>query len=132
MDTRNVLVAAGSVALLTALVHSVLGEMLIFRHLRTKGLVPTMTAPPLTERHVRILWATWHLASLFGFSIAAVLLQMAFTDSERSLRVVVLLAVIFAHMGGAILVLVSTKGRHPGWIALLLIAVLTGLALRAA
>ena len=53
--------AAGLLALITGVVHSVFGEILIFRHLRSGGLVPAMGAPPLRERNVRIIWATWHL-----------------------------------------------------------------------
>jgi hypothetical protein len=34
-------------------------------------------------------------------------------------------AVVFAYLGGAVLVLVGTKGRHPGWVALTAVAALT-------
>ena len=127
---QTLYLVAGVLAAVTGLVHSVLGERLIFRHLRNGGLVPTMAAPPLRERHIRILWATWHLASVFGWAFAGVLLRLAIGPvSPLSL---VIGAVVFAYLGGAILVLVGTKGRHPGWLALLAVASLTWLAAVAA
>ena len=107
----------------TGLVHSVLGEILIFRHLRNGTLVPALDAPPLRERNVRIIWATWHLATLFGWAFAGLLLQLALGRPMSASLVAG--AIVFAYLGGAILVLVGTKGRHPGWVALASVAALT-------
>ncbi|KFC66715.1 hypothetical protein FG93_04194 [Bosea sp. LC85] len=62
---------AGALMLVIGLIHSVLGEMLIFRHMRRGSLVPTMGQPLLRERHVRILWASWHLPSILGWGHSA-------------------------------------------------------------
>ena len=114
---------AAVIAAATGVAHSVLGEILIFRHLRRGTLVPTLDAPPLRERNIRILWATWHLATLFGWAFAGVLLQLAL---GKPLTIeIVTGAAVFAYLGGAILVLVGTRGRHPGWIALTAVAALT-------
>lgn len=100
-----------------------LGEVLIFRHLRDGGLVPSLAPPPLRVRNIRIIWATWHLATLFGWAFAGVLFQLAL---GRPMSVsLVIGAMLFAYLGGAVLVLVGTKGRHPGWIALTAVAALT-------
>ena len=107
----------------TGLVHSVLGETLIFRHLRNGGLVPALGAPPLRERNVRILWATWHLATLFGWAFAGLLFQLSLGHPMSASLVT--RAIVFAYLGGAVLVLVGTKGRHPGWVALTAVAALT-------
>ena len=115
--------AAGILAVLTGLAHSVFGEILIFRHLRNGSLVPALGAPPLRERNVRILWATWHLATVFGLALAGVLFQLALGYPITTSLVV--RAIVFAYLGGAVLVLVGTKGRHPGWIALTAVAALT-------
>ena len=121
---------AAVLASVTGLIHSVLGEHLIFRHLRAGQLVPTKGALPLRERHIRILWATWHLGSVFGWAFAGLLLGLAFgSPSPLALAV---WAIVFAYFGGAILVLVGTKGRHPGWLALLAVASLTWVAASAA
>jgi len=124
---QTVLAIAGTVAVLTGITHSALGEWLIFRHLRQGSLVPALGAPPLSSRNVRILWATWHLASVFGWAFAAILLGLA-VSPEAPVRALVVHAAVAAHAGGAILVLVGTRGRHPGWVALAIVAGLTWFA----
>jgi hypothetical protein len=127
---QNLYLAAGILAVVTGLVHSVLGEILIFRHLRNGSLVPALGAPPLRERNIRIIWATWHQATVFGLGFAGILFQLAFAHpTSNSLFAN---AIVFAYLGGAILVLVGTKGRHPGWIALSAGAALTWFAASAA
>ena len=116
-------VAAGALALVTGLAHSVLGEILIFRHLRKGGLVPSMGAPPLRERHIRILWATWHLATVFACAFGGVFLRLAVAPND-SPGALIVGAAVFAYLAGSLLVLIGTKGRHPGWIALLVVAAL--------
>jgi ABC-type Mn2+/Zn2+ transport system permease subunit len=120
---RSYLLAAAIVAVFVGLVHSLLGEFLIFRKLRSGTVVPDQSAPPLQERNIRILWATWHLASAFGFGFAAILLSLAANDSAPDPRII--WALVLAFVIGAGLVLVATRGRHPGWIGLLIVAVLT-------
>lgn len=50
--------AAAVLLILIGLVHSILGEKLIFRRMRKGGFIPTNGGPALREPHVRILWAT--------------------------------------------------------------------------
>jgi ABC-type Mn2+/Zn2+ transport system permease subunit len=120
---RSYLLAAAIVAVVVGLVHSLLGEFLIFRKLRRGTVVPDQSAPPLQERNIRILWATWHLASAFGFGFAAILLSLAANDSAPDPTII--WALVLSFVIGAGLVLVATRGRHPGWIGLLIVAVLT-------
>ncbi len=115
------LLAAAIVAIVVGAIHSVLGEVLIFRHLRKGALVPTASAPPLRERDVRILWASWHIATVFGWAFAVLLLQLATVEQ----------AAIGAFIGSSLLVLLGTRGRHPGWIGLLAVAALVCLAINA-
>lgn len=121
---QTYLLAAGVLALVVGVVHSTLGEVLIFRHLRNRGLVPAMEAPPLKERHIRILWASWHVATVFGWAFGIVLLRLAALTTADSLQAVVENAVVFAFLGSSFLVLIGTKGRHPGWVGLLGVAAL--------
>ena len=121
---QTMFIAAGVIALITGVVHSVLGEILIFRQLRSGGLVPIMAAPPLRERNIRIIWATWHLASVFSWAFAGILLRLAIAPYDSPSALIVS-AVVFANLAGSLLVLIGTKGQHPGWIALLLVAILT-------
>jgi hypothetical protein len=118
---------AAIVATATGVAHSVLGECLIFQRLRVGSVVPAAAAPPLRERHVRILWATWHLASVFGWAFAWLLFRLA--QGRPMSSSLVAGAAGAAYVGGAILVLVGTRGRHPGWIALAAVAALATTAI---
>ncbi len=119
---------AAALAVLIGVVHSVLGEILIFRKLRSGSFVPAQAAPPLSERHIRILWATWHVVTIFGFAFAAILFRLGSTTDALSMRAIVLNATSAAFLGASILVLVGTRARHPGWVGLAGVAVLVTLA----
>lgn len=120
---------AAVLALITGIVHSILGERLIFRHLRQASWIPSMPAPPLQGRHVRILWATWHLASVLGWALAGMLWQLARSPGDALAAGAVFAASGGAFLAGALLVLVGTRGRHPGWVALGAVGVLCWLAI---
>jgi hypothetical protein len=125
------LASAAALAVLTGIVHSVLGEYLIFRHLRRGTLVPGLEAPPLRSRNIRILWATWHALTVFGWAFAGVLLQIALSPQASPLDAF-LTATVAANACASLLVLVGTRGRHPGWIALAVVATLVWAAGRSA
>ncbi|HSX62255.1 MAG TPA: hypothetical protein VLF18_18890 [Tahibacter sp.] len=118
---------AGLLLVLTGLVHSVLGEILIFRQVRERGIVPTRAPSPLKERHLRILWATWHVVTLLGWGFAALLLRIG---AQPDAPLATLLLTVTAATSGAagVLVLFATRARHPGWIALTLAGTLAGIA----
>src|SRR5687767_14101184 len=111
---QTFLVVAGSMVLVVGIVHSVLGERLIFSRMRSEGFVPTVGEPVLRERHVRILWASWHLVSVFGWALGAILLQSAFSSSDYVFRAFVTNAIAGSMLVASFLVLIGTKGRHPG------------------
>lgn len=119
---------AGLLLLLIGAIHSVGGEVLIFRHLRSHGLVPTIAPQPLRERHVRILWATWHIVTVLGWAFGCVLLRMSRPTDEQTIRTLVENTIVVACFSSALLVLIGTKGRHPGWLGLLGVAALTWVA----
>lgn len=121
------LASAAALTFLTGAVHSVLGEYLIFRHLRRGTLVPGLEALPLRSRNIRILWATWHALTVFGWAFACVLLQIALSPQTSPLDAF-LTATVAANACGSLLVLVGTRGRHPGWIALAVVAALVWMA----
>jgi branched-subunit amino acid ABC-type transport system permease component len=118
--------AAAVLAILVGLVHSVLGERLIFRRMRQGGLIPTNGARLIGEGHVRILWATWHVVTIFGWSFAAILFWLGQVAPSVSHSIVVN-AIVIAMSASAVLVFVGTRARHPGWVGLLGVAVLTWL-----
>lgn len=125
---QTYLLAAGAVAILVGMIHSILGEVLIFRRMREGKLVPTNGRPILKERHVRILWASWHIVTIFGWAIAAILLELARSSSELELQGFVLNTVALSMLASSFLVLFATKGMHPGWFGLLAVAGLCWLA----
>lgn len=109
--------AAAALLTLIGLVHSMLGERMIFRHLRAGGLVPQGGGPVLRSYQTRILWASWHLVTLLGWGLAALLLWLgqpaarAASAGQLEAGIAIVLA-----LGGS-LVLWSNRGRHPGWLA---------------
>lgn len=121
------LVTAAATAFVVGLVHSVLGEVLIFRRLRLRGLVPTNGGNVLGERHVRIIWATWHIVTVFGWCLGAVLLRLSLPASQTGSALFIEQAIVLASLAAAVLVFVGTRAKHPGWIGLLVMAVCTWL-----
>lgn len=118
---------AGILCFVLGLVHSILGEYLIFKHKRSKGsLVPTKVMADLNERHLRIIWATWHLASFFGWCIGAFLVKISLEQGKLDSEFLgfTIHSAMYTMFASSFLVLIGTKGRHPGWVVLLLIAVL--------
>ncbi|WP_119967331.1 hypothetical protein [Simplicispira lacusdiani] len=119
------LLAAAGLALI-GLVHSVLGEILVFRTLRTRGVVPTAGYPVLRERQVRILWASWHLVTVLGWALGALLWRLGSGPWEKGLAAWVANTTTLAVLACALLVGFATQGRHPAWCALLVVGVLVG------
>jgi len=116
-------VVAGCLAFVLGLIHSVLGEVLIFRHMRKGSFVPTDGSPVLRERHVRILWATWHVVAVFAWGFGAILLRLSYPSSQYIVQAFVVNAIMLSMLTASLIVLVGTKGKHPGWLVLLVIAI---------
>jgi hypothetical protein len=119
---RTLLAAAAATTTLVGLAHSVLGEVMIFQKVRRAGLVPKEAAPPLQSRNIRILWATWHLASIFGVGFSGILIALARSDSPPD--TLVMRSLVLSLAASAAMVFGATRGKHPGWIGLLAAAVL--------
>jgi hypothetical protein len=116
---------AGVLMLLVGLVHSVLGEHWVFKRMRAGGVVPTHGGTVLRELHVRILWASWHLVTVIGWCVAALLVWLALQPSAAGRYHFVSGAIAVAILVSAFLVFFATKGKHLGWAGLLGVAVLT-------
>lgn len=122
---NSLLVCASLLLIAVGVIHSILGEILIFNKLRNTGILPTITSPPLQLRNLRIIWATWHLASVFGFAIAAIIFFIA--DSNNNISFILNVIAWFMVAASAI-VFYASKAKHPGWFGLLGVAILTWLA----
>ena len=123
MADGHLLLWAGLLAIAVGLVHSVLGEVMIFNRMQLGKLIPTDGGERLRERHVRILWASWHIVTLFGFALAAILLRLGHAPS-LPLKPFVIATISITMIAAALLVLIATNGRHPGWLGLLAVAAL--------
>ena len=117
-------VGAAILIIVVGLAHSILGEMLIFSRMRQGRWVPTNGGSVLHQPHVRILWASWHILTIFGWSFAAILFLVASESSAGTPRVAVLQSVAVATLLASVLVFYATKARHPGWLGLLGVAAL--------
>ena len=122
------LVGAAALVFIIGLVHSWLGELRVFRHLRRGGVVPTGGDPVLRAFQTRILWASWHLVTVLAWALAALLLWLAQPAAQVASGGTVERICAVALVAGAGLVLWSNRGRHPAWIALLAAAALVALS----
>ena len=116
---------AGIFAFIVGLVHTVLGEILIFNKMRKGTIIPTHGEPLLKERNVRILWASWHIVTIFGWAFGAVLIKLSISNTILSSQAFIINTIIISMLVSALLVFVGTKAKHPGWVGLLAIALFT-------
>jgi hypothetical protein len=116
--------ACAALLIVTALVHSVLGERrLIVPLLRSREGVLGSTLARFLLRFV------WHFMSILFAIIAATLFASQFDGSSATN---VLLASTAIGVGGAgICDAIATRGRHIGWPMLVLIGIFAVLALKA-
>ena len=121
-------IAAAALASIVGLVHSVLGEIMIFRRMRKSGrVVPTDGGAILSGPNVRTLGASWHVLTVFGWGMAAVLVELAKPAARGPGDDVIEQAIMVSMLAGSVLVLIASKARHPGWVGLLGVAVLVWL-----
>lgn len=115
---------AAILCFLLGIVHSFLGEYLIFNKKRNKGsIVPSKSSADLNERHLRILWATWHLSSIFGWCLGAILIKISLEQNLEHYDFI-LQSITYGMFLTSLLVVIGTKGKHQGWIVLVLIGIL--------
>ena len=119
------LFSASIITFVVGLIHTVLGEVIVFRKMRRHGFIPTDGGSLLSESDVRILWSTWHALTAFGWGMALLLLWLARHSSHDSTYPLLINIVATSMLVGSALVFIGTKGRHPGWVGLLIVALLS-------
>ena len=118
-----IIFSAGVLCFLLGLVHSILGERLIFKSKRESGkAVPSKPTQGLRSSHLRIIWATWHLVTIFGWGIGVILVFISFNNHME--YALIIDVIIIAMLLSSIIVAYATKWKHLGWLVLLLIAFL--------
>lgn len=116
------LFSAACLTLVLGIAHSVLGEVLIFKRLRSSGSMSGGTRSDLAPRQWAALWATWHLVTLLAFGLAAILIHMSVNPSASfaGLKTVFIATFVVS----ALFWVYGTSGKHPAWIVFLIIAAL--------
>ena len=115
------LMSAALLLVAMGVIHTLLGERLIFRA-RSVGAGTHDRGG--WGRYTGIVRATWHLASLLGWWIAAMLAHAAQAPVGAVLPGWSASLLVAVTVVGGILVAVQTKGRHPGWVGLLAVGAL--------
>jgi hypothetical protein len=114
--------AAAILLAVVVLVHSVGGELIIFRHLgRMTGFPLMRGSQDFAKRTVR---ATWHVPSVLAAAFALILWRYAgagpLGQAERAIVEIIAGSLFLS----AAVIAVVTRGQHPGWVAILASAVL--------
>lgn len=117
-------VAAAMLNFIIGLIHSVFGERLVFQRMRMQGIIPVNGGQVLRESNVRIIWASWHIVTVLGWCVAAALWWLAEPSNAHLARSVLSKVIVGAMLASSALVLIGTKGKHPGWAGLLAAAML--------
>src|SRR5438309_690623 len=116
------LYAAAIVVFVLVTVHSVAGELLILRHMHRFGGFPLVGgSDALAKRTVRV---TWHVCSLLGVGLGAILLRLADRAPLAGDDLFAAQAIAGSLFACAILGAIGTRGRHPGWVGFLVAATL--------
>jgi len=116
---------AGSLTIALGIIHSALGEILIFRHLRNSDIFSDTGNAELKPRHYNTLWSAWHLVTLFGCGLGITLLVLSISHSPVSSVNNISITISVMFIISAIYWLFGTKGKHPAWIVLSAISILT-------
>jgi len=122
------LFSSACLAFILGIIHSILGEKLIFRSLGKQRLVSAEDDRVLRKKHINTLWSTWHLITLFGWSLGAILLLMAWFPEPAQWESYIRWILISNFLISTVFWLYGTRGQHPAWVVFLLIAILLGLA----
>lgn len=121
---RTLILAAPPLIFLLGFAHSVFGEYLIFRHLRKNGSWIDTGLNGLKVQQIRALWSTWHLLTIFAWSVAIILTvnDHVFPSAYKNVQAIVIETLFVTFVLAAILWFVGTRGKHPAWIVFLIIS----------
>ncbi len=115
----TILLTTAVLATLTVLVHSILGEWLILTRLEQSNLPAIRGSRAVTHRTLRF---AWHITSVFGLCLAALLAYYAIETSAADPLVLRLLSVTF--LVSFVVALLGSRGQHPSWIVFLVLGLM--------
>ena len=122
---------SGFLAITLGVVHSILGEVLVFRHLRESDVFSDNAESKLKKRHYKTIWSTWHLVTLFGWGFGAILIIQSWSISSEITLNKISMAISLLFLVSAIYWFIGTRGKHPAWVILGMISFLAWLAINA-
>lgn len=114
------LAVAAALGLVLVVAHSYLGERYILMRLFRRNQIPPLFGG--TEFTRRTLRFAWHLTSVFGLGLAAMLAMLAAGRATPAAQAGI--AAATCALSG-IVALVGSRGRHPSWIVFFAIAILS-------
>ena len=114
-------------AIALGIIHSILGERLIFKQLRNAQ-KSDRYPEKLAIRQLQALWSTWHLVTLFGWAVAGILICFASPISPTAQLDGARLMITVLFSVSTLVWIIGTRGKHPAWIIFLTLALLTYLA----
>src|SRR5205809_279848 len=110
---------ASCLSVVLAFAHSLLGEIKIFKFLKDEGL-PTMQGIPfmwnINGPAKRTLRFVWHISSILGLGIAAILAYFSNQASIGKNEIFVVKMIAASMILSGLLTLVMSKASHLGWI----------------
>lgn len=121
------LLASAILCVLMALTHSILGERLILGPLAHTTDLPVVRGSQTATR--RTLRFTWHITSIFGLGIAAVLFYFAQLEMLDSSQIFVIRALSLTFFLCFLVAVIGSRGRHLSWLIFMLLWILTGFAI---
>ncbi|MEM9531614.1 MAG: hypothetical protein AAGA23_11900 [Pseudomonadota bacterium] len=105
------LLSAGMLTVVVALMHSVLGGRHLINPITRRTDLPVILGSASHTR--RTLHFGWHLLSLNWIGMAGLMMLMHFRPELKSPPFLVMTAGLFAVFG--LISLVYSRGRHPAW-----------------
>jgi len=124
----GLLLAASILLLVTGLAHSVLGEVLILRHMATfQGVPSVLGSVEWTKRTLRF---TWHLPALLASGMALILGRYAYLTQHGAEERFVIQTISGTLLACSVVTLAVSRAKHPGWVAFLVAAVLCWMGAR--
>lgn len=123
-DSERWLVFGATTMLITAALHSILGERFILTPLFRRQDLPRLFGDP--EFVPRTLRFVWHLTSIAFVGLAAVLIAIA---ADASTTTTLLRIVSLTAASSAVLAAIISRGRHLSWVAFASVALASWLAI---
>lgn len=128
---QTCLLISGILTIILALAHSILGEWRLLRPMKNevlpqiKGIPALFNSADFSKNTIRFVW---HVTSVFGLSLAAILFCFSNLDVLNATEVFIVKIISAAMILAGLITLILTKGAHLGWILFLAIGILCALS----